>query len=89
MNCAAPCGSGFPSALTALPAQASRLHFLMKLVLAAPWSGWPAALTAWLSQDRAAAVRAAKQAINAARIMSQVSTPALCFTKGLKTGYWR
>ena len=46
---AAPC-RGLPSALTALPAQASRLHFLMKLALAAPWSGWPAALTAWLSQ---------------------------------------
>ena len=59
---AAPC-SGLPSALTALPAQASRLHFLMKLVLAAPWSGWPAALTAWLSQDCAAAVPTAKQEI--------------------------
>ena len=32
---AAPC-SGLPSALTALPAQASRLHFFTKLILAAP-----------------------------------------------------
>jgi hypothetical protein len=55
-----------PSALTALPAQVSRLHFLTKLILAAPWSGLPLAPTALLSQDCAAAVPTAKQVINAA-----------------------
>jgi hypothetical protein len=37
-----------PSLLTALASQASFLHFFTKLVLAAPWSGLPSALTALL-----------------------------------------
>jgi hypothetical protein len=37
------------SALTALLPQASRLHFFTKLILAAPWSGFPFAPAALLS----------------------------------------
>src|SRR4029077_5463218 len=65
---AAPC-SGLPSLLTALLSQASLLPLFMKLVLAAPWSAFPSLPIAWLSQDCAIAVPAAKEAINAARIM--------------------
>jgi hypothetical protein len=61
--------SGLPSALTALPSQASRLHLFTKLVLAAPDSGLPSALIALVSQDCAAAVLTAKAVIAAARIM--------------------
>jgi hypothetical protein len=53
--------SGLPSALTALPSQASCLHFFTKLVLAAPDRGLPSE-TALLSQDCAAAVLTAKAA---------------------------
>ena len=53
--------SGLPSALTALPSQASCLHFFTKLVLAAPDRGLPSE-TALLSQDSAAAVLTAKAA---------------------------
>src|SRR5271169_5987206 len=42
--------SGLPSALIALPAQASVLHFSMKEVLAAPASGLPSLPIALLSQ---------------------------------------
>src|SRR5271169_3733442 len=61
--------SGLPSALTALPSQASCLHFFTKLVLAAPDSGLPSALTALLSQDCAVAVLTAKAVITTARII--------------------
>src|ERR1700726_3620114 len=42
--------SGLPSALTALAAQVSAIHFFMKEVFAAPASGLPSLPTALLSQ---------------------------------------
>src|SRR5262245_57353915 len=69
--------SGFPSALTALPSQASRLHFFTKLVLAAPASGLPSALIALLSQDCAAAELTATDTIIAARIIRLIVVSSL------------
>src|SRR5215475_3657435 len=61
--------SGLPSALTALVAHWSAMHFFMNDVFAAPASGLPSLPTALLSQVSCAiAVPAAKAAITVARI---------------------
>jgi hypothetical protein len=60
--------SGLPSALTALGAHVSAMHFFMNEVLAAPASGLPSLLMALLSQVSCAiAEPAAKVAIIAAK----------------------
>src|SRR5450432_4256993 len=61
--------SGLPSLLTALPSQASALHFLTKAVLAAPESGLPSLLMALASQLAAMADPAANDEITSARII--------------------
>jgi hypothetical protein len=72
------------------------LHFLTKLILAAPCSGLPVAPTALLSQDCAAAAPTAKQVINAIMITLFINSSSIFdgwgfrpipddFTKGLKT----
>jgi hypothetical protein len=62
--------SGLPSALTALVAQLSAIHFFMKDVFAAPASAFPSLPTALLSQVSCAkAAPPANVAINAASNM--------------------
>src|SRR5262245_38420078 len=61
--------SFLPSALTALPSQASALHFFMNEVFAAPASALPSLPTALVSQDCANAVPPANVAMTAARII--------------------
>src|SRR5262249_188513 len=65
---AAP-ASGLPLLPTALPSQASCLHFLIELGFAAPASGLPSLPTALVSQDCANAEPAANALINATRRM--------------------
>src|SRR4029077_12725143 len=60
--------SGLPSALTALVAQVSAMHFFMNEVFAAPASGLPSLPTALLSPvSFATALAIAKEATIAAR----------------------
>src|SRR5438445_12771975 len=62
--------SGLPSALTALVAQVSAMHFFMNEVFAAPASAFPSLPTALLSQDSCAkAEPIASVAITEARTM--------------------
>jgi len=53
------------------------LHFLTKLVLAAPWSGLPSALTALLSQDCAMAVPIRHDVIKAPTIKRVIAASDL------------
>src|SRR5258706_9100422 len=59
---AAP-ASGLPSALTALVAQLSAMHFFMNEVFAAPASGLPSLPTALVSQDSCAAAEPSANAV--------------------------
>src|SRR3569832_1211922 len=70
--------SGLPSLLTALPAQASALHFFRKLVLAAPESALPSLPPALLSQDCAMAEPAALVVLLCACWMRFMSCPWCC-----------
>src|ERR1700726_4498572 len=94
--------SGLPSALTALAAQVSAIHFFMKDVFAAPASALPSLPTALLSQVSCArAAPPAKVAMNAANntlrsmffslVWFQRShfIPAASFDQGVKTRFLR
>src|SRR6201992_2666621 len=77
--------SGLPSALTALVAQLSAMHFFMKDVFAAPASALPSLPTALLSQVSCAkAAPPANVAITAASTMPLIISMSLPCLQRLK-----
>src|SRR5262245_8630828 len=68
---AAP-ASFLPSALTALAAQASVVHFFMNEVLAAPARGLPSLPTALASQDASCAIAAEPRAKVARTVATKI-----------------